>query len=182
MHHPLLMTQSLCIRHWRSDPLLVRHRRHDSCCSTQPSYHLRLGIELDRSGSELSELSESEELDDTLMTITRRPSRLKKIARKAKVVLSVEPEIPTVRYQGDYFRTPLLLGEAYSRWVDCKTCDSCWVQPNGYYTRKECLRCERHSKLYGYRWPKRTRSKGMRKKGCWTIVPSIASQSLRRKP
>lgn len=111
-------------------------------------------LELDRSGSELSELSESEELDDTLMTITRRPSRLKKIARKAKVVLSVEPEIPTVRYQGDYFRTPLLLGEAYSRWVDCKTCDSCWVQPNGYYTRKECPRCERHSKLYGYRWPK----------------------------
>ncbi|KAI9876656.1 MAG: Histone-lysine N-methyltransferase set9 [Pleopsidium flavum] len=112
------------------------------------------GLELDWSETELSELSEREELDDTLMTVTRRPRRLKKIARKAKVVPSIEAEIPTVRYQGDYVRTPLLLGETYSRWVDCKTCESCWVQPNGYCTRKECPRCERHSKLYGYRWPK----------------------------
>ena len=64
------------------------------------------------------------------------------------------PEIPLVRRPGDYIRTPLLLSAAYSRWVDCKTCPNVWVQANGYLTRKECPRCERHSKLYGFRWPK----------------------------
>lgn len=106
------------------------------------------------SESELSELSEGVEVDENSMTVTRRGHRLKRMKRKPKVVPSIEPQIPEVRYQGDYLRTPLLLGESYSRWVDCKTCDSCWVQANGYYTRKECPRCERHSKLYGYRWPK----------------------------
>ena len=119
-----------------------------------PSEKVDLGAGLDWSESELSELSESVELDDITMTITSRGRRPKKMARKPKIVPSIEPQIPEVRYQGDYIRTPLLLGESYSRWVDCTTCDSCWVQPNGYYTRKECPRCERHSKLYGYRWPK----------------------------
>lgn len=109
---------------------------------------------LEWSESELSQLSEGVELDDKSMTITRRDHRPKKLARKPKVIPSIEPQTPKVRYQGDYLRTPLLLGESYSRWVDCNTCDSCWVQPNGYRTRKECPRCERHSKLYGYRWPK----------------------------
>ncbi len=106
------------------------------------------------SDSELSELSENQELDDTHMTITRRKRKQKRAYRKSKVVPSIEPQLPIVRSQGDYLRTPMLLGESYSRWVDCKTCEACWVQPNGYYTRKECPRCERHSKLYGYRWPK----------------------------
>ncbi len=109
---------------------------------------------LERSESELSELSEGVEFDDKSMTVTRRGHRLKKWARKPKVVPSIEPQVPEIRYQGDYLRTPLLLGESYSRWVDCTTCKSCWVQSNSYCTRKECPRCERHSKLYGYRWPK----------------------------
>lgn len=58
------------------------------------------------------------------------------------------------RTPGDYIRTPLLLGEKYSRWVDCHTCNNTWVQANSYLTKKECPRCERHSKLYGYQWPK----------------------------
>jgi [histone H4]-N-methyl-L-lysine20 N-methyltransferase len=28
------------------------------------------------------------------------------------------------------------------------------VQKNAYYTQANCFRCERHSKLYGYVWPK----------------------------
>lgn len=64
------------------------------------------------------------------------------------------------RFPGDYIRTRLLLGESHSRWVDCRTCDTCWVQANGYQTRKECPRCERHSKLYGYQWPKTDKAKG----------------------
>ncbi|KAL6717071.1 histone lysine methyltransferase Set9 [Lecanora helva] len=67
---------------------------------------------------------------------------------------TIELEIPSHRTPGDYIRTRLLLGESHSRWVDCRTCEACWVQANGYQTRKECPRCERHSKLYGYQWPK----------------------------
>ncbi|KAL2050568.1 hypothetical protein ABVK25_009238 [Lepraria finkii] len=74
--------------------------------------------------------------------------------RRRIVQATIELQIPSVRSPGDYIRTHLLLGESFSRWVDCRTCDTCWVQANGYQTRKECPRCERHSKLYGYQWPK----------------------------
>ena len=70
------------------------------------------------------------------------------------VAPTIELDIPSTRTPGDYIRTHLLLGESFSRWVDCRTCSACWVQANGYQTRKECPRCERHSKLYGYQWPK----------------------------
>lgn len=110
------------------------------------------------SDSDLSELSSHEDLDDTNQTITRKsqPSKpLNPLIKKPKLVPTIEIEHHVApRLPGDYIRTPLLLGESYSRWVDCRTCASCWVQPNGYLTRKECPRCERHSKLYGYQWPK----------------------------
>ena len=125
--------------------------------------------------SELSELSSTEEFDDITLTIVRKtiskatsqpnlkskptPSaRSRKLAPAAPAAL----ETPKTRHPGDYTRTPLLLSEPFSRWVDCSTCSSTWVQPNGYYTRKECPRCERHSKLYGYRWPKTEEVKGER--------------------
>ncbi|MCJ1282276.1 Histone-lysine N-methyltransferase set9 [Xylographa opegraphella] len=125
--------------------------------------------------SELSELSPSEVFDDSSMTIVRKAisktiatanlksksglfTRTRKTAPEAPATL----ETPKSRHPGDYTRTPLLLSEPFSRWVDCNTCGSTWVQPNGYYTRKECPRCERHSKLYGYRWPKTESLKGER--------------------
>lgn len=106
--------------------------------------------------SELSELSANEYLDDITQTVMRRRKKRGRPSKLQKVVPTIELERPTpeIRCPGDYVRTPLLLGESYSRWVDCKTCAACWVQPNGYLTRKECPRCERHSKLYGYQWPK----------------------------
>ena len=108
--------------------------------------------------SDLSELSASEDLDDNNQTVIRRAHPFKPstpVRRKPKLVPTIEFEHHvTTRVPGDYIRTPLLLGESYSRWVDCRTCATCWVQPNGYLTRKECPRCERHSKLYGYQWPK----------------------------
>ena len=64
------------------------------------------------------------------------------------------------RTPGDYIRTRALLSLNHSRWVDCRTCSATWVQANGYQTRKECPRCERHSKLYGYQWPKTENAKG----------------------
>jgi [histone H4]-N-methyl-L-lysine20 N-methyltransferase len=58
------------------------------------------------------------------------------------------------RIPGDHTLTPLLLAQPYDRWVSCHTCPEWFVQSDSYFTRKECPRCERHSKLYGYRWPK----------------------------
>lgn len=110
------------------------------------------------SDSDLSDLSANEDLDDTNHTIIRKLIHAKPSTpriRRSKLMPTIEVETPiTTRSPGDYIRTPLLLGESYSRWVDCRTCSRCWVQANGYLTRKECPRCERHSKLYGYQWPK----------------------------
>ena len=133
--------------------------------------------------SPLSSLTSIAEIDDATQTITPkqkprgrgRPRKVlgsKSIAqlleakvtkpkpqprtpRKNRFVQStIEVDIPSRRTPGDYIRTKLLLGESHSRWVDCRTCEACWVQANGYQTRKECPRCERHSKLYGFQWPK----------------------------
>lgn len=58
------------------------------------------------------------------------------------------------RRPGDYTLTGRLLCTPYSRWVQCRVCDSDFVQTDAYQTRFACPRCERHSKLYGYMWPK----------------------------
>ena len=60
----------------------------------------------------------------------------------------------SIRIPGDYILTSKLIAQPYDRWVDCKTCDADFLQSNGYQIRRECPRCERHSKLYGYTWPK----------------------------
>lgn len=61
---------------------------------------------------------------------------------------------PTHRQPGDYELTPRLLAEPDMAWVRCMNCSTAFVQQNAYYTRASCPRCERHSKLYGYTWPK----------------------------
>ncbi|PNS15230.1 Histone-lysine N-methyltransferase set9 [Sphaceloma murrayae] len=61
---------------------------------------------------------------------------------------------PQRRKPGDYTLTPLLLPTIYSRWVECRNCDDVFVQHDAYLTRANCPRCERHSKLYGFAWPK----------------------------
>lgn len=58
------------------------------------------------------------------------------------------------RIPGDYTLTPLLLSEPEMAWIHCTNCNTAFVQQNAYYTRSSCPRCERHSKLYGYIWPK----------------------------
>ena len=58
------------------------------------------------------------------------------------------------REPGDYYLTSELLATAYHRWVECRNCDEHFVQGDAYLTRIACPRCERHSKLYGYYWPK----------------------------
>ncbi|KAI1092375.1 hypothetical protein F5B19DRAFT_206619 [Rostrohypoxylon terebratum] len=58
------------------------------------------------------------------------------------------------RTPGDYTLTPLLLSEPNMAWIHCTICNEPFVQQNAYFTRSSCPRCERHSKLYGYLWPK----------------------------
>ncbi|KAJ9299659.1 hypothetical protein DTO271G3_2543 [Paecilomyces variotii] len=101
---------------------------------------------------ELSDLSDSYELDDHLETVVRKGRSVSR--QKRKVVASVEDDTPGARVPGDYTKTAKLLAQRYDRWVDCQTCNAWFVQENSYQTRKECPRCERHSKLYGFQWPK----------------------------
>ena len=61
------------------------------------------------------------------------------------------------RIPGDYHLCKALLVTPYHRWVQCRNCDEYFVQSEAYLTRIACPRCERHSKLYGYYWPKTDR-------------------------
>lgn len=58
------------------------------------------------------------------------------------------------RVPEDYVLTPLLLSTPESAWIRCTICTTPFVQQDAYYTKVSCPRCERHSKLYGYVWPK----------------------------
>ncbi|KAI1813919.1 hypothetical protein GGS20DRAFT_446110 [Poronia punctata] len=62
--------------------------------------------------------------------------------------------VPKGRVPGDYTLTPVLLAEPNMAWIHCTICGDAFVQQNAYFTRSSCFRCERHSKLYGYVWPK----------------------------
>lgn len=89
-----------------------------------------------------------------LTEVNERKSRSRTSTPRKRALPSVEQEdIIVTRVPGDYTRTDILLAQRYDRWVDCRTCSSWFVQENAYQTRKECPRCERHSKLYGYQWP-----------------------------
>ncbi|KAL2803004.1 hypothetical protein BJX63DRAFT_413221 [Aspergillus granulosus] len=105
-----------------------------------------------RSESCLSDAPSSLKLEEKLGVLAQG-KKLRK-TRSKRVFLSVEPESTLTRVPGDYTKTPKLLAHAYDRWVDCHTCNSWFVQQNSYLTRRECPRCERHSMLYGFRWPK----------------------------
>lgn len=122
--------------------------------------------------SDLSDLSDSMEFDSeneqivkrkvrpTIRT-TRSKSRYEVHNRVGTPVLSgIEQEgeyVENTRKPGDYMTSSSLLSAKFSKWVDCQTCNNTFVQQDGYNTRKECPRCERHSKLYGYAWPKTER-------------------------
>jgi len=69
---------------------------------------------------------------------------------------TMHPISDTVRVPGDYILTRKLLAQPHDRWVQCHNlkCLGYFIQPNGYQTRRECPRCERHSMLYGFPWPK----------------------------
>lgn len=99
-----------------------------------------------------ADVTKIQEPDGSLMTIQRVQKKVNR--RKQKVVQSIEVDTVTIRVPGDYTKTRKLLAQPYDRWVDCKTCEADFVQSNSYQTRRECPRCERHSMVYGYGWPK----------------------------
>ncbi|KAF2844850.1 histone-lysine N-methyltransferase SET9 [Plenodomus tracheiphilus IPT5] len=118
--------------------------------------------------SDLSELSESFEFDSENEQIVKRKPRpiLRTTPSKSRfevqnfgtpVAMDDTDDAEYVenkRKPGDYMTSPSLLCAKYSKWNECYTCDNWFVQQDGYNTRKDCPRCERHSKLYGFAWPK----------------------------
>lgn len=130
------------------------------------------GLFANDTSSELSELSEGQGFDDVLQQIVKRkrsktpvgPRNTRSISRNAaqnRVGTPVpdhtleEGWVANKRRLGDYMTSRSLLSSKDSKWVECQTCEDNFVQPDGHRgTRKECPRCERHSKLYGYAWPK----------------------------
>ncbi|KAL2885603.1 Histone-lysine N-methyltransferase SET9 [Ceratocystis lukuohia] len=76
-----------------------------------------------------------------------------KTAAKSKSAVRPTKRSPC-RVPGDYTLTPLLLCEPEMAWIACTICSAVFVQHNAYYTKSACPRCERHSKLYGFVWPK----------------------------
>lgn len=81
-----------------------------------------------------------------------QPAKRRKYQKRAFEKETTPP--PRKRIPGDYTLTPLLLSEPETAWIHCTICATAFVQYNAYYTRSACPRCERHSKLYGYIWPK----------------------------
>jgi histone-lysine N-methyltransferase SUV420H len=119
--------------------------------------------------SDLSDLSESYELDDTLREVIQRKPRPIRMTTRQSLRKQLSIPIPTIegtdsdveddaaedrRKPGDYTLTSRLLTSAVSRWVECRNCDDYFIQHEAKLTRINCPRCERHSKLYGYAWPK----------------------------
>ena len=117
--------------------------------------------------SDLSELSDSLEFDSEAEAIVRRRPVPRTTRSKSNIdyqnrigtpidltQLETEGWVENKRKPGDYMTSAACLSAKYSKWVECQTCDDTFVQADGYNTRKECPRCERHSKLYGFRWPK----------------------------
>jgi histone-lysine N-methyltransferase SUV420H len=66
---------------------------------------------------------------------------------------------PSRRVPGDYdSHRGLLIANPLATWNTCGACARRWLQStNGYEPRACCPRCERHSKVYGFGWPKTER-------------------------
>nr|OQO20886.1 hypothetical protein B0A51_11348 [Rachicladosporium sp. CCFEE 5018] len=69
---------------------------------------------------------------------------------------TARPKRGPPRVQHDHINPALLLTTPLHRFVTCRNCDQDFLQSDGtrYEMRIACPRCERHSKLYGFYWPK----------------------------
>ena len=126
--------------------------------------------ELDSVGSPLTTFSDGEFPDEFVVPTLRTRTSVKtttvskttkshenilpSVEQSTSTKVSVRNVSDTIRVPGDYILTRKLLAQPFDRWVQCRNCLGYSVQSNGYQTRRECPRCERHSKLYGFTWPK----------------------------
>ncbi|KAK3295328.1 histone-lysine N-methyltransferase SET9 [Chaetomium fimeti] len=92
------------------------------------------------------------EPNSEVVSATSAPATKRK-QRRVSEKQAPEP-VRKQRVPGDYTLTPLLLSQPEMAWILCTNCNVAFVQGDAYYTRANCSRCERHSKLYGYVWPK----------------------------
>ncbi|RDA88951.1 hypothetical protein CP532_0620, partial [Ophiocordyceps camponoti-leonardi (nom. inval.)] len=97
-------------------------------------------------------VEENQASQKTVETCTPR----RKYNRRRTLIRQATPS-PRQRTPGDYVLTRHLLSEPDTAWIQCSNCSSYFVQQNAYVMRSSCPRCERHSKLYGYVWPKTDR-------------------------
>ncbi|KAK6433820.1 histone lysine methyltransferase Set9 [Oleoguttula sp. CCFEE 5521] len=69
---------------------------------------------------------------------------------------TARPKRGPPRILHDHINPALLLTTSLHRFVTCRNCDQDFLQSDGtrYEMRIACPRCERHSKLYGFYWPK----------------------------
>jgi histone-lysine N-methyltransferase SUV420H len=105
--------------------------------------------------SKPKEIKKEVEEEDSINTTPKANTTLKKKKSKGTFQPKTDSDhAPPVRKPGDYVLTHRLLAEPTSAWINCKICEEPFVQQNAYFTRSSCPRCERHSKLYGYMWPK----------------------------
>lgn len=109
---------------------------------------------LDNTKDENTEISLSLGSEEKQDEAAPEQPKKRKYTKRKWIIPSVEAESNRTRTPGDYTKTHLLLAQPYDRWVDCHTCNAWFVQKDSYQTRRECPRCERHSMLYGFRWPK----------------------------
>ena len=102
------------------------------------------------------EIQEAEPSDPAATETNVLPSIEAASTSATIAALTVHPVTGTIRIAGDYLLTRKLLAQPHDRWVQChnEKCLGFFIQPNGYQTRRECPRCERHSMLYGFPWPK----------------------------
>lgn len=89
-----------------------------------------------------------------------KPSKRKREAESTsetpepKRVCQPVVEAASVRLPGDYKLTSVLLAQPLTAWIACTNCADEFIQGDSYFAKVNCPRCERHSKLYGYVWPK----------------------------
>ncbi|KAL2257603.1 hypothetical protein VTK26DRAFT_9416 [Humicola hyalothermophila] len=108
-------------------------------------------------GSEITSRASGNLSKSASTPVSDTPAIPKARAKKPRASRHPSPPPPAPRRQrvpGDYTLTPLLLAEPETAWIHCTNCNSAFVQRDAYFTRSNCPRCERHSKLYGYLWPK----------------------------
>lgn len=121
--------------------------------------------------SDLSDLESRFDLDESTHSIIER-KRIPRTRSRTKLdggaddasctpmpTIETDPDAIYARQPGDYTLTSALFISQHSRWIYCRNdaCSADFVQHDAYLTRANCPRCERHSKLYGFAWPKTDR-------------------------